>query len=88
MLTRWPDTMLSSESACVSVIGEDISLPPDGYQPLDWLRYVRAVYFEGCDYPLYPHINFDAKKLVDAVVHLGDGSPKPAQEVFALMQRH
>jgi hypothetical protein len=63
--------MLSSESASVSVIGEDFSLPPDGYQPPDWLRYVRAVYFEGYDYPLYPHINFDAKQLVDAVVRLG-----------------
>lgn len=44
----------------------------DGYQAPEWLRCARAVYFDGYVPPIFPHLDeFDAKRLVDAVVDLG-----------------
>jgi hypothetical protein len=61
--------MGEAASATVAA-GQDIM--PDNYHAPDWLRYARAVYFDGYSSPLYPHIKtFDAKQLVDLVVALG-----------------
>ncbi len=70
-LARWPRTGADRGPAKVPASKSDLTVPPDGYQPPDWLRYVRAVYFDGYSSPLYPHIEFDAKQLVDVVVQLG-----------------
>lgn len=50
----------------------DLMVPPDGYQAPDWLRYARAIYFEGLTPPIYPHLDeFDAERLVKVVIDLG-----------------
>jgi hypothetical protein len=44
----------------------------DGYQPPAWLRYSRAILFDGKTPPVYPHLrDFDAERLVKAVIQLG-----------------
>jgi hypothetical protein len=54
------------------VPGHDEQLPPDGYQPPDWLRSARVLYFDGYAAPIYPHMkDFDAKRLVEILVELG-----------------
>jgi hypothetical protein len=51
---------------------KDLVVPPDGYEPPGWLRYMRAVYFEGYTPPLHPHLDdFDAERLVKVVQELG-----------------
>lgn len=50
----------------------DLIVPPDGYEPPDWLRYARAIYFDGLTPPIYPHMDdFDAGRLVKLAVDLG-----------------
>jgi hypothetical protein len=45
---------------------------PGTYQAPDWLRYARAVYFDGYSPPVYPHMkDFDARRLVETVTKLG-----------------
>ncbi len=47
-------------------------VPPDAYEPPNWLRYAYAVYFEGYAAPLFPRLNrFSARQLVNVVVKLG-----------------
>jgi hypothetical protein len=75
-LGAWAGLQLTSSGiATTSAAAEThqgLGLPADGYHAPAWLRYMRAVYFEGYTAPLYPHIKgFDAKQLVDAVVGLG-----------------
>jgi putative glycosyl hydrolase-like family 6 (GHL6) protein/glycosyl hydrolase family 42 (putative beta-galactosidase) len=44
----------------------------DGYQPPSWLRYPRAIYFDGKTPPLFPHLkDFNAEHLVKVVTRLG-----------------
>lgn len=63
-------TARSTEAVPVPVV--DLVPPPDGYQPPDWLRYMRAIYFEGFSPPIYPHLDeFDAERLVKIVLELG-----------------
>lgn len=51
---------------------EGHAVPEDNYRAPEWLRYARAVYFEGYGPPIYPHIrDFDAKRLVGIVLELG-----------------
>jgi Hypothetical glycosyl hydrolase 6/Beta-galactosidase trimerisation domain len=46
--------------------------PPDNYQAPDWLRYARAIYFEGYAPPVFPHVrDFDAKRIVELAQELG-----------------
>ncbi|MEY4938298.1 MAG: hypothetical protein RIQ93_33, partial [Verrucomicrobiota bacterium] len=46
--------------------------PPDGYTPPEWLRYMRAIYFEGFSPPVYPHLDeYDAERVVQLVLELG-----------------
>jgi hypothetical protein len=46
--------------------------PADSYHPPEWLRYVRAIYFEGYAPPMSPHVkDFDAKRIVAAAQELG-----------------
>ncbi len=73
VLTGWPPAGSGRAPVLAGAqppAGRDIV--PDDYHAPDWLRYARAVYFEGYSAPLYPHIKgFDAKQLVDIVVELG-----------------
>ncbi len=47
-------------------------LPSDDYHAPSWLRYARAVFIDGYNAPLYPHMKeFDAGRLVETVVELG-----------------
>jgi len=47
-------------------------IPSDGYKVPDWLRYSRAVYFDGYSPPVYPHLDdFDARRLLQTVTELG-----------------
>jgi len=56
----------------ISAPTKDLAVPADGYEPPSWLRYARAVYFEGYSPPLYPHLDkFDAERLVKVVQELG-----------------
>jgi putative glycosyl hydrolase-like family 6 (GHL6) protein len=44
----------------------------DHYHPPDWLRYARAIYFEGYAPPVFPHVrDFDAKRIVELSLELG-----------------
>ena len=46
--------------------------PGDGYEAPSWLRYSRAVNFEGYGPPVYPHMkDFDASRLVKSVLEVG-----------------
>jgi hypothetical protein len=46
--------------------------PPDDYQAPEWLRYTRAIFFEGYAAPVYPAVkNFDARRLVEISKELG-----------------
>jgi len=46
--------------------------PPDEYRAPEWLRYTRAVFFEGYAAPVYPEVkNFDARRLVEVSKELG-----------------
>ncbi len=46
--------------------------PADDYRPPEWLRYARAVYFDGYSPPVYPHLtDFDARRLVECVLDIG-----------------
>jgi len=56
----------------ITAVTQDLSVPSDGFQPPDWLRYARAVYYEGFSPPMHPHLDqFDAERLVKVVVDLG-----------------
>ena len=47
-------------------------IPGDNYEVPDWLRYPRAVYFDGYSPPVYPHLDdFDARRLLQTVTDLG-----------------
>ena len=51
---------------------KDLVIPADGYEPPSWLRYARAIYFDGYTPPIYPHLDeFDAERLVKVVQDLG-----------------
>ena len=51
---------------------ENRDMPHDDYHAPDWLRSIRALYFDGYTAPLYPHMkDFDAKRLVEILVELG-----------------
>ncbi len=51
---------------------EDPVFPPDSYRAPDWLRYCRAIYFDGYSPPVWPHIrDFDARRLVECARELG-----------------
>jgi hypothetical protein len=44
----------------------------DSYHAPEWLRYSRAVYFEGYAPPIFPHVkDFDAKRIVELALELG-----------------
>jgi hypothetical protein len=46
--------------------------PTDSYHAPDWLRYARAIYFEGYGPPMSPHVKgFDAQRIVAASQELG-----------------
>src|SRR5882672_9327465 len=46
--------------------------PPDDYRAPEWLRYARAIFFEGYAAPVYPEVkNFDARRLVEISKELG-----------------
>jgi Beta-galactosidase trimerisation domain len=46
--------------------------PPDAYHAPEWLRYARAIYFEGYAPPIFPQVrDFDAKRLVALAQELG-----------------
>jgi Hypothetical glycosyl hydrolase 6/Beta-galactosidase trimerisation domain len=56
----------------ITATTQELIVPPDGYQPPEWLRYARAVYFEGFTPPMHPRLDeFDAERLVKVVVELG-----------------
>ena len=56
----------SSDSA------KEVDLQVAEYQAPAWLRYVRAVYFDGFSPPVYPHMkDFDAARLLRIVQELG-----------------
>ena len=51
---------------------ENRDVPQGDYHAPDWLRSIRALYFDGYTAPLYPHMkDFDAKRLVEILVELG-----------------
>lgn len=53
----------------------DDSIPADGYESPEWLRYAQAVYFDGYGPPVSPHMKaFDAQKLLETVTRLGGNS--------------
>src|SRR5262245_57568881 len=72
-LTGWPLIGFGTETASrAAEIPTSHSIPEDEYHAPEWLRYARAVYFEGYGPPLYPHMrDFDAKRLVEIVLELG-----------------
>jgi len=44
----------------------------DSYHAPEWLRYSRAIYFEGYAPPIFPHVkDFDAKRIVELARELG-----------------
>ena len=44
----------------------------DGYNPPEWLRFSRTVYFDGYTPPVYPRLkDFDARRLVQCVLDVG-----------------
>ena len=44
----------------------------DSYHAPEWLRYSRAIYFEGYAPPIFPYVkDFDAKRLVELSLELG-----------------
>ncbi len=46
--------------------------PPDDYRAPEWLRYARAIFFEGYAAPVWPQVsNFDARRLVEVSKELG-----------------
>jgi hypothetical protein len=46
--------------------------PPDDYKAPEWLRYARAIFFEGYAPPVYPEVkNFDARRLAEVSKELG-----------------
>jgi hypothetical protein len=46
--------------------------PADSYHVPEWVRYMRAIYFEGYAPPMSPHVkDFDAKRIVAAAQELG-----------------
>jgi hypothetical protein len=56
----------------ISAPTQDLVVPADGYEPPSWLRYARAIYFDGYSPPIYPHLDeFDAERLVKGVLELG-----------------
>ena len=56
----------------ISASTHDLIIPPDGYEPPSWMRYMRAIYFEGFTPPLHPHLDeFDAERLVKVAQELG-----------------
>jgi len=70
---RWPLTAPGMATAPMAVRGsENRDMPHDDYHAPDWLRSIRALYFDGYTAPLYPHMkDFDAKRLVEILVELG-----------------
>jgi len=68
---RFP-AVAGGSAATLSASTRDLTVPADGYEPPSWLRYARAVYFEGHTPPVYPHLgDFDAGRLVKVVQDLG-----------------
>ena len=60
----------------IAATTKDLIVPADGYEAPGWLRYARAIYFEGFTPPLYPHLDeFDAERLVKVVQELGGDTP-------------
>jgi hypothetical protein len=46
--------------------------PPDDYRAPEWLRYARAIFFEGYAAPVHPAVkHFDARQLVEVSKELG-----------------
>lgn len=62
----------SASAIEIAATTKDLIIPADGYEPPSWLRYARAVYFEGYTPPLHPRLDdFDAERLVKVVEELG-----------------
>lgn len=62
----------SRSTAATPVPTVDLIPPPDAYSPPEWLRYMRAIYFEGFSPPIYPHLDeYDAERVVKLVLELG-----------------
>jgi hypothetical protein len=73
VLSGWKAVdVAGARSVKIAAPTQDLIVPPDGYQPPEWLRYSRAIYFEGLTPPIYPQIDdFDADRLVKVVLELG-----------------
>jgi len=68
------ETSLAAVNLSVASVeaAEQTGFPSDNYEMPGWLRYARAVYFDGYSPPVYPHMkDFDAKRLVEVVIELG-----------------
>jgi len=72
-LAAWPPASEGigiASPAAVAPLGQNP--PADHYRAPDWLRYARAVYFEGYAPPVFPHVrDFDAKRIVELALELG-----------------
>jgi hypothetical protein len=78
-LGAWTGLHLGSKTAEAQAGQQPIlsgaDFPADDYQAPDWLRYARALHFDGFSPPVYPHMkDFDARRLVQTVVGLGGDS--------------
>lgn len=68
-LAGWP---AAGKGRATSAPAAQDTPPADSYRPPEWLRYVRAIYFEGYAPPVYPQVkNFDARRLVELSQGLG-----------------
>jgi hypothetical protein len=71
-LAGWPAITSAMQASPPALKPLEPDIVPDGYQPPDWLRYSRTIYFDGYAPPLLPHIkDFDAARLVATVTELG-----------------
>ncbi len=56
----------------IAATTKDLIVPADGYEAPSWMRYMRAIYYEGFTPPMHPHLDeFDAERLVKVVQELG-----------------
>ena len=65
-------TFLTAAGAAVVALTAKEADEDDGYQPPDWLRYSKTVYFDGYTPPVYPSLkDFDPRRLVQCALDVG-----------------
>jgi len=65
-------TFLTAAGTAVAALTAKEADEDDGYQPPDWLRYSKTVYFDGYTPPVYPSLkDFDPRRLVQCALDIG-----------------